>query len=92
MVTLALFSQTVSLKEKAKIIVGINNPKCKETMLLIHAANFQDFLTKEALELLSLLNISDFFIQLSPEEWRDNVHYKNNRNYVKEIRMLNNTD
>lgn len=86
LLSLALFSQIVSSKEK--IIQGMNNPKCKKAIKFIYGCckPWRFFNKKKCWVLFfySNNNISDFFLQILPDKWKDNIdhHYKRQLNQL----------
>lgn len=83
-------------KKKAKVIAGRKYAKfsrnVKEQLKILKSyVSLWYFATKRTVEIFVCLNISDSFLQISPEEWKDNINYKNAWHCVKELRVWNST-
>ena len=95
LVGLALFSNRVSAKDKDQIVAGLKKIKASRNVrepgklnTLNNYISLRDFATEKTTELFSHFNISDFFLQLSPEVWEESSSYRIGREKVKGIKLL----
>lgn len=96
LVGLALFSDRISAGQKSKIIAGMKNEKSsrsirQQSRVLKDGVSLEHFATKRTAELFPRLKICQSFLSLSPEKWEDNIEYKNGRERVRQLKVVNDT-
>ena len=62
-----------------------------DARLLKEGACLGDFATQRTLTLLSRLKIGDSFLTLPPEKWIENNDYKQGRERIQQLRVVNDT-
>ena len=95
-VGLALFSDTVSSTEKAKIVAGFTTePGARKVRgdpaIINEAAHLGDFSTKRSAMLLLRLHIDGSFLTLPPEEWINTEAYEKGTERIMKLRVVNDT-
>ena len=96
LVGLALFSDNVSVEEKAKIVAGLSkepgdrNVRGNATRISSQAS-LGDFASRRTMELFSRLQIPDTFLAQQPQDWCHNEAYQRGRKRIKALRVVNDT-
>jgi len=93
LVGLALFSDHVSVEEKAKIVTGLSKEpgdrNVRENATRISSqASLGDFASR-TVELFSRLQIPDTFLAQQPQDWCHDEAYQRGRERIKALRVVN---
>lgn len=97
LVGLALFSENVTAEEKVNIVQNMttNEPgerNVRGSVTIVNGeASLEDFATKRTAKLISSLQIGDSFLNLPPDKWDENEDYRQGRERVKKLRVVNDT-
>lgn len=96
LVGLAIFSDTVTLEEKGKIVAGFKRKPGDRNVrgnpaTLSCNARLGDFASSRTANLFIKLNLSDSFLALPPQDWCHDEGYCRAREQVKALLVVNDT-